>query len=59
MVLPAFSSKEVVSVVVDSLFIDAPIVCGVLYLVIVLLYTFFLSSFAIILLRKRELVDVF
>ena len=41
----------------DSLFVVAPIVCGVLCLILVLLFgTLFPSSFAIILIGKRELV---
>ena len=41
-------------VVVESLFIVVPIVCGVVYLVLVLLFCTLLSSFAIILMGKRE-----
>ena len=45
------------SVVVDVLFIVAPLACGVLCLVLVLLFsTLWPSSFAFIFMGKRELV---
>ena len=54
MALAAVRSKGSGSVVVISLFIDAPIYFLVLRLVLVLLYSTY--CFTIILLRRRELV---